>query len=187
MLSLAGCWKGPPGRVYPQAVAPDAAKGPALYDANHDGFLDAKELENVPGLKAALKHSTAGATARSAPPTFPRLEAWKSGTCGRLAVFCGVKHNGKPLPGAVIFEPESFLGGELAAGKGTTYRLGTARISCGMTAKDPPGLSPGFFRVRITKSGEPIPARYNSRSTLAEVAEDVEEIGGSGFLFDLQY
>ena len=26
-----------------------------LYDTNHDGFLDAKELEKVPGLKAAIK------------------------------------------------------------------------------------------------------------------------------------
>ena len=37
----------------PDASAP--SKAMEMYDTNKDGFLDAKELEQVPGLKAALK------------------------------------------------------------------------------------------------------------------------------------
>ncbi len=191
MLGVAGCWNAPPPRVNPQGVAPDAAqKAIELYDANHDGFLEAKEIEKTPGLKAAMKRLDRKGNGKiSADDIAARLEAWKAGTYGRLAVLCRVQHNGKPLAGALVtLEPESFLGGELAAGKGTTNKLGAAIISSGTSTKDPPGMSPGFFRVRITKSGEPIPARFNTETTLGvEVAEDVEEIGSRGFLFDLQY
>ncbi|MGO9111916.1 MAG: hypothetical protein ACLP9L_22035 [Thermoguttaceae bacterium] len=191
VLGLLGCWHGPPARVQPQAIAPDAAqRALELNDANHDGFLDAKELEKAPGLMAAMKRLDRNGDGKiTAEEISARLEAWKSGTYGRLAVLCRVKHDGNPLAGALVtFEPESFLGGELAAGKGTTNKLGTAIISSGTDTKDPPGMSPGFFRVRITKSGEPIPARYNTETTLGmEVAEDADEIGGNGIVYDLQY
>ena len=53
---LTGCGHSHPPPVVPEL--PDAAaahKAMELYDTNHDGFLDDKELEKVPGLKAAIK------------------------------------------------------------------------------------------------------------------------------------
>ena len=48
------------------------------------------------------------------------------------------------------------------------------------------GLSPGFYRVEITKDGEKIPAKYNTETTLgAEVAGGSE--ARNGLKFELQY
>ena len=48
------------------------------------------------------------------------------------------------------------------------------------------GLSPGFYRVEITKDGETIPAKYNTETTLGAEAAGGRE-GNSGLTFDLQY
>ena len=105
-----------------------------------------------------------------------------------MPVTCRVTHNGKPLAGAkVVFVPEKFLGGTLQSGSGTTSRSGFCH-DLRPYAADPSvkGLSPGFYRVEITKDGEKIPAKYNSETTLgAEVA--VVRRRRDGLNFDLQY
>src|SRR5262245_3451268 len=52
-LCLTGCSSGPPA-VHAPALSPEEAGRQALaeYDANKDGFLDAKELEQCPALKS---------------------------------------------------------------------------------------------------------------------------------------
>ena len=107
---------------------------------------------------------------------------------GRLPVRCRVTHDGKPLADAkVVFVPEKFLGGTLQPGSGTTTAAGYADISCPYAADSSVrGLSPGFYRVEITKEGEKIPAKYNTETTLgAEVSSGFE--AKSGLSFQLQY
>ena len=124
---LMGCGNSVPPRVLPDLPdASAASKAMELYDTNHDGFLDAKELEKVPGLKAAFKRSTPTTTARFPSRTLPigsRTGPIRvSGGCRSSA---RVTHNGKPLAGAkVVFVPEKFLGGTLQSGSGTTVRDG---------------------------------------------------------------
>ena len=51
----------------------------------------------------------------------------------------------------------------------------------------PPGLSPGFYRVQVTKAGEKIPAKYNQKTIFGqEVAIDAEGVR-NGINFDLDY
>ena len=102
-----------------------------------------------------------------------------------MPVSCRVLHNGEPLAGAkAVFAPEKFLGDGLQSGSGTTDRQGIAWISSPYAA-DPSvkGLSPGFYRIQITKDGERVPARFNVETTLgAEVAPRAEKA-----VFDLKY
>ena len=126
-LSLAGCGDSVPPRVVPDLPDPSAPrKAIELYDANHDGFLDAHELEAAPGLKAAWKQLDAGHRGKiSEQEIADRLKDWAESRIGRLQVTCRVTHDGKPLPGViVVFVPEKFLGGTIKSGSGTTFENG---------------------------------------------------------------
>jgi hypothetical protein len=163
-----------------RAVRPDApdkdaaAKALELYDANHDGFLDAKEVEKAPGLKAAFEQIDKDHAGKiSSDQIAARIKWWAETKVGRVHVQCFVTHNGKPLAGAkVLFVPEKFLGDALQPGSGTTNQGGLAGIASPY-AEDPTvrGLSPGFYRVEISKEGEKIPAKYGAETVLgAEIA-----------------
>ena len=144
-----------------------------LYDANKDGYLDAKDLEKVPGLKAAMKVVDFNRDGKiSACYISARIQGCADSKLGRKRVTCIVTHNGKPLVGATVkFVPESFLGSESKAAEGTTDANGTARLNIPQSSH--PGVSPGFYRVEITKSDERIPPRFNIETQLGqEVASD---------------
>jgi hypothetical protein len=185
-----GCYSGSPSRVYPDKPDPHAAeRAMELYDANKDGYLDAKELEKVPGLKAALRQIDLNNDGKiSAGEISARIESWAASKLGRMALTCTVTHNGKPLGDAKVrFVPEKFLGGEIKTYEGTTDEHGGAPIFVAGTAVR--GITPGFYRIEITKSGEPIPAKYNTETQLGqEVANDAARIVGGAILgIDLKY
>jgi hypothetical protein len=161
-----------------------------LYDANHDGFLDPAELEKVPGLKAALKEVDTDHDGKiSQPEIAARIKSWADSKIGRVQVTYRVMHGGKPLAGAtVLFKPEPFLGGAIQSGSGTTSAWGVGVISSANAATPAVrGLSPGFYRIEITKSGESIPAKYNSETTLGVEAAGDSAAAKKGLMFDLQY
>ncbi len=187
---LVGCGNSVPPRVLPDRPdASAASKAMELYDTNHDGFLDAKELDQVPGLKAAIERVDTDHDGKiSEQEIADRIKSWADSQAGRIPVSCRVTHNGKPLAGAkVVFVPEMFLGGTLQSGSGTTSEAGFANISCPYSADSSvQGLSPGFYRVEISKDGERIPAKYNTETTLgAEAVSGFE--AKSGLSFELQY
>jgi hypothetical protein len=188
-VALGGCGGQPSPRVLPRDIAADAGqRAMELYDANKDGFLDHGELEKVPGLKAALKQvDTNGEGKITADKINARIASWKESMDGRRQITCRVRNRGKPLVGATVtFVPETFLGENLKSASGTTDAHGR----CGLREigeQGPPGVSPGFYRVQITKSGEDIPAKYNSETTIGqEVARDAA--GNEGAIpLDLSY
>ena len=186
---LMGCGNTLPPRVLPDLPdASAASKAMELYDTNHDGFLDAQELEKSPGLKAAIKQVDTNNDGKiSEQEIAERIKSWADSHLGRIQVVCRVTHNGQPLADAkVVFTPETFLGGKIQPGTGTTSQTGFANISCPSADPSVKGLSPGFYRVEITKDGEPIPAKYNTETTLGAEAAGGRE-GNSGLTFDLQY
>jgi hypothetical protein len=204
-LALAACSsrETPPPTAEP--IAPDTAQQALkTLDTNGDGSLDMKELEKAPGLKQAVVRIKKLAAGRGAPPSPDklkgekitadeingRIQEWKDSGVGRMPVPVTVTRKGKPLVGATVtFVPEPFLGPGLSKGTGTTDGKGIASISVPQAnPTDPVGMSPGFFRVEITKSGDSIPAKYNTQTTLGqEVAPDATGLATGGIKFDLEY
>jgi hypothetical protein len=168
--ALIGCGGAAPPRVFPELPdASAASKAMELHDTNHDGFLDAKELEKVPGLKAALKQVDTDRDGKvSQQEIADRIKSWADSRAGRVPIRLRITRNGRPLVGAkVVFVPEKFLGANMKSGTGTTSETGSVYASSPTAANSKVyGLSPGFYRVEITKDGETIPARYNTETTL---------------------
>jgi hypothetical protein len=84
--------------------------------------------------------------------------------------------------------PESFLGDDIKTATGKTGDSGRAALTVPVTGpRDPPGAALGLYRVEITKTGDNIPAKYNSETTLGqEVALDSPALK-DGIKFNLQY
>ena len=162
VLIVGGCGPAP---VLAPSIPPDAPqKAIEMYDADKNGSLDAAELEKSPGLKAAFS----GSSKVTADDIAARIAEWKASGYGRLAFILTIKHNGKPLPGATAtLVPETFLGNETQPAVGQTGPSGTCVPSVAASGPDNvPGAAQGFYRVQVTKSGENIPAKYNTETIL---------------------
>jgi hypothetical protein len=199
-LAVSGCGRS----VRPMDIASDAGtQALAQLDANKDGVLDYEELAKAPGLRAAVPtikklvqdkprgykptESELRSVTITAEDIDARIAEWKARGTARINVTCHVTHGGMPVANAEVkFVPESFLGTGVKTGTGTTDARGFASISQpdeGGTAR---GMSPGFYRVEITKGVE-IPPRYNTETVLGqEVAKDALGIG-SPLPFPLEY
>jgi hypothetical protein len=162
-----GC-DGRPKRIYPPKI--NAAKaGPAameMYDANHDGKLDAEELKKVPSLAALARESKDGVVTESMITEL--LKRWTEGRVGRVSWGMRFLHNNKSLEGATVqLVPEKFLGIDLKIEPSKTDNNGNAGFTVAVkSAEDPKGIPLGFYRIEVTKDGESIPAKYNTETIL---------------------
>lgn len=174
VLTTQGCSRSA-SRVRPPSIDAVAAGAAAMdqYDTNGDGKVDAAELDNAPGLKAALANLDANNDiAVSADEVTERIGAWQESRIGQTSVMTTVTFRGRPLAGAtVVFEPEAFLGTDVRPAVGTTNEDGVAPMKT--EGADAPGVAPGLYLVRITKDGANLPAKYNVETVLGvEVARD---------------
>jgi len=146
------------------------------YDTNGDGALGGDELSQAPGLAASLSHVDADGDGRlTAEEIENRIQHWREVDIAQVGVPCEVTLDGAPLANARIeFDPEPFLGPKVKPARGTTGPTGGAAIS--MSAEDLddvrfPGVACGWYKIRVTSDDQPIPARYNTDTTLGcEVA-----------------
>jgi hypothetical protein len=178
-----GCGSDVPRAPLPAIPADAPEKAIAMYDVDKNGFLDAAELEKAPALKAAFRESSK-VTANDIAASIAELKAARH---GRLAAVFVVKHNGRPLQDATVtVVPEAFLGSDFQPGIGKTNQFGEAWPTVPVSGpKDVQGVARGFYHVEITKSGENIPAKYNTQTILgAQVGVVAEEKWPE---FDLQY
>ena len=186
-----GCSRGP-GRLHPPSISDSSAGSAAIemYDTDKDGKVSGAELDGCPALKAALAQiDKTGEGAITADMITERIKAWQNSKLGRMSLSCTVLRNGRPLPNAEVrFVPEKFLGENVKTAQGKTDRNGVAMISVETTDRsDPPGVAPGLYRVEIAKTGENIPVKYNTETTLGqEVALDAKGIR-KGIIFNLAY
>jgi hypothetical protein len=169
-----------------------AAEAMRLFDKDGDGKLSGEELDKCPGLKAAINEVAPNGNGEiTAADIMARIKAWQDSKLAIMSVACVVRHNGKPLVGAVVrFVPEKFLGNDIKPGTGKTDKTGIALLSIPAVGPRPwSGMAPGFYRVEITKDGDEIPAQYNSETTLGhEIARDADGIQNMrGIKFDLKY
>jgi hypothetical protein len=189
-LWCGGCSHEPPAPPR-QKVDPKAAAQAAMeaYDADHNGVLDAQELEKSPPLKAALERMD---TNHDGKLTFEeilaRINAWLKSDTILMSALSVVTLDGKPLEDATVtFEPEPFLGPGYVACVGVTDKTGTANPT--RPSEQYQGVYPGLYRVRISKKvngQEIVPARYNTQTILGEeIAADVPRPRRL-IIFDLQ-
>ena len=172
------------------------AKAMEVYDTDKDGFVAGSELENAPGLKAALQNlDTDGDGKVSAAEVADRVRAWESQGVGLMQFSCDVVLDGRGVEGATVtFEPDAFLEGVVESATATTDGFGTASPRVPKEKRrspnDPPGTQLGIYKVRISKMAggkETIPPQFNSETTLGqEVAKDDPSILNKRMLFDLK-
>jgi hypothetical protein len=184
LLFTAGC--GSPAPVEAPALDPDAAAARAMtdYDRNHDGYLDARELEACPALKSALKRLDKDGDGRlSKEEIAERLREFEDSRVGLFVTTARVVLDGKPLADATIqLEPEAFMGSSIKPSRGTTDALGRAlpRIE----GSQLPGCHYGFYRVRLSRKdasgNETIPAQYQNT-----LGVEVPNPTGGGIVFSL--
>jgi hypothetical protein len=165
-LSAVGCSRSA-GEVTHIDAQEAAARAMADCDSNHDGHLDAKELERCPGLKSILPQLDKDRDGRLSQAEIEAgLAAIQENQFGLTDVICKFTFNKEPLAGAtVVLEPEPFLQPYIKPAQGTTNDQG--RVVPQIDGESRPGCNVGLYRVRVTRSdGEPIPARYNTQSQL---------------------
>jgi hypothetical protein len=183
ILAVGGCGSRASSRVLPIPVPADAAQNAiAMYDTDKNGYLDAAELEKVPSLKFAF----VGANKVTAEDIAARFEEWQRTRFGRMSFLVRVTRKGQPVPDATVtLVPESFLGPAFQTATGQTDRMGSAMMSGPVAGpEDAPGVSPGFYRLQITKPGEKIPAKYNTETVFGLEVPTMQE---GRFKFDMVY
>ena len=171
---LPGCGSG--GDLTPPTYSPDEAARQALaeYDTNHDGYLDAKELERCPALKNRLDFVDRNGDRRlSAEEIAGRIQVYADSQVALKGISCSVQLDGRPLKGATVtYVPEKFLASSLKPASGVSDERGAVILQ--VQGEKYAGVQPGLYRVQISKKNangqETIPARYNEETVLgAEV------------------
>ena len=174
LIACAGCGVASPDRPAfdPRGSAKEAL---STLDANSDGFIDEKEVEKAPGLKAAFAPTDADQDGKlTADEIEKRITYYKSAPTTIVQGSTLVTLRRRPLVDATVtFEPEPFLGSAFGSCSGMTDEKGIASIK-GHDAEFP-GIYLGFYRVRVSREvngKETIPAKYNSETEIGYEATD---------------
>ena len=179
VAGITGCSDGPkpPPRfqINPEQAAADAME---TYDKNHDGKLDAKELEASPPLQELLLNL------KHREPSHPdfltgddikrRMQEWIDAPATLFSSSVIVRLDGQPLEGAkVTYTPEKFLGPSYHEHSATTNVGGGGSLDAELP-DFPNEIYVGLYRVTISKivnGKESLPPQYNTQTTLGrEVA-----------------
>lgn len=197
LAALAGCGGGPKALSLPSFdPAGAAAKAMEMYDTDGDGYVAGEELENAPGLKAALRTLDTDKDGKvSEEEIAERVRVWDRMQIGVTMFSSRFLLDGQPLEGAQItFDPDEFLGGVVQPALGLTNIGGRTRPKVPKekrpTPDSPPGMQAGIYKVRVSKivgGKETIPTRYNSETILGqEVSKDDWAINNDRVVFKLK-
>ena len=185
-LAVWGCSSQPP-RLHPPEIDASAAGKAAIqqYDTNSDGTIGGDELAQAPELQASMNTVDTNSDGTiTADEITSRIEQWQQSKLGRTSMTVGVQYRGQPLEGATVtLEPAAFLGENVKPASATTDSTGMAFPSIPTDPNDmhdPPGVAPGFYRVKISKQvngQEAIPPAYNEQTQYGvEIALDSEVV-----------
>jgi hypothetical protein len=194
---VASCTYGP-SRIEPPSISPGGSADQAMemYDADDDGYLAGAELDQVPGLKAAIETLDTDKDGKvSEDEIAERIETWQSTRLGLLPITLTVTINGVPLQNATVtFEPEPFLGDEIKPASSKTDEFGGGAPTVPKELRPDPqrtpaGIALGLYRVKISKvvnNKETIPRKYNEDTVIGqEVAPDVPALATLRLTYDL--
>ena len=174
---VVGCARSPEVHAQPN-YDPDTLTTAAFaeYDRDKNGFLEGAELDACPALKSALSGIDTNRDGKiSKDELKTRFEGYASAHAGTVSVGVSVTLDGSPLADATVqFVPEAFMAGVIQESTGKTGANGAVG-SFTSGGKQFAGLQPGLYRVKVTREGKPLPARYNTQTTLG-----AEVFGGRG-------
>ncbi len=190
LSSIVGCSRGPAAIHLPD-VDPNLAAREAieLYDTNDDGTLSGTELTACPGILGHLKsYDTDGNGSVSQQEIEAQISQLRSSRVGITSLGVRVQLDGRPLKGAQVkLIPEKFLGEEVKVAWGTSNARGIAAMD--IRDVDVPasehglrGVHYGTYKVEVTHPDVPIPAMYNTQTTLGYETEK----GNPSFLVNLK-
>jgi hypothetical protein len=188
LVVLVGCNGATRVDAPPFDVKAAVEKAFADYDSNHDGMLDAQELERCPSLKSALGRIDKNNDKRiNREELQEEFTTYEKSRVGLMEIVLRVMQDEKPVAGATIeLEPEKFMGPKISPATGTTDEAGRARMK--KQGSDQFGVHFGCYKVRISKKDangrELIPARYNTESKLGFEAAPAG-LGSNGGVFRL--
>jgi len=176
----AGC-SNSPGRVETPEWDPASfsAKAVADLDANGDARLNGDELAKAPGLAAGAKLiDQDGDGALSGEELTRRFELYAQHKVGLSARQLRLMYRGRPLAGAdVKLLPETFLEGVIEPASGQTDPEGFVAPDAGVDGL--PGMRGGYYRVQVTSSRVPLPAKFNTETALGVEVSNLREDAAS--------
>ncbi|MCC6491561.1 MAG: hypothetical protein IT424_00905 [Pirellulales bacterium] len=179
--AITGCNSGPPKIDIPVIDPAQAASGAMeLADKNGDAAISKDEALAAPSLYNEFDTYDANKDSKlDASEIESRIASWTAHGAKVVPISFYVTMDGRPLQGAkVVFEPEPFMGGVLAAGESGVSASG----ACGPTVPQEllnkqikVGMFCGLYRMKITHPEKQIPARYNEQTELGmEIAPDYD-------------
>jgi len=197
VVAVSGCGGGPSAIPLPNFDPTGSAEeAMTMYDADGDGYVTESELENAPGLKAALKTLDTDKDGKvSEEEVAERVRTWERSEIGMMMFNSIFFLDGKPLSNAqIVFDPDEFLGGVVQQAVGVTNLGGNTRMKVPKenrpTPETPPGMQAGAYKVRVSKivgGKETIPAKYNTETILGqEVSMDDWRISNKRVIFKLK-
>jgi hypothetical protein len=170
-VALAGCTSNPTAlnEASTPNYDPDGIARAILteFDKDGDGSIDQREAGACPALQAAFAEIDTNRDRKlSADELRARAEAYAKTPTGSVAVGCTVTVGGQPLTGATVtFVPEACMGGAIKEATGKTDEAGRCDVFQ-IDGKSFRGLAAGLYKVRVTKEGVNLPARFNAETVL---------------------
>ena len=161
--------------------SPSSSAGWALYryDTDDDDAIGPDELEQSPGLKAALVRADLNGDGNLVREEITaRLRVYDECQAYLVRTVCEVTLDGNPLAGATVrFLPDWFIRSTIQRAQGTTDDRGRAVMM--IQGASGLGVQPGIYSVEISledasrEDPETLPARYYTETTLGyEAAPD---------------
>ena len=187
LVYLAGC-SNQPAPVSAPTWEPEAVADRAMttLDTSSDGQLSATELDAAPGLKyCADQLDTNGDGQLSREEIVARFTLYRDMDVGLRQFNCRVVLDDGPLGDAMVkLVPESFIGDVIEPATGKSSGSGKVRLDIG--GQPVPTVRIGMYRVEVTSPSTPIPARYNTQTTLGiEIAPITNRKQSGGVVFRL--
>jgi len=170
-LALSGCTsnrtalrEAAPPKYDPEGVAKAIL---TEFDKDGSGSIDPREAAACPALQAAFNEIDANHDRKlSTEELRARVESYANTPTGSVAVGCVVRIDEQPLTGATVtFVPEACMGGGIKEAIGTTDEAGRCDVYQ-IDGQPHRGLPAGLYKIKVTKEGVNVPARFNTQTVL---------------------
>lgn len=190
LLTVAGCSRGPAAISVPYVDPSQAAESAIeLYDIDHDGVLTEAELAACPGILGHLSlYDSDNSGSVSKEEIEKQISELRASRVGLTMLSVQLRLDGRPLKGAQVkLIAEKYLGEEVKSAIGTSNLRGIATMDirdADLPASDHGllGIHYGTYKIEVTHPDLPIPAKYNTQTTIGYETEK----GNPNFNLDLK-